>query len=107
MKRGAGSMILLCFVVCMSISMAAAAKRSARKLAVKSECQVDIDDLNKTCKQWLMTPGGADEYCQADVILVRTQCPKEEVLKQAPYFFTPIVDKILTQNGFQPFPSTP
>ncbi|CAH9124430.1 unnamed protein product [Cuscuta epithymum] len=104
MKRETGSIIVLCFLVCMSISMVAAAKRSARKLAVKSDCQIDIEDLNKTCKQWLAVDGVADEYCEADCILVRTQCSKEEVLKEAPYFFTPVIDKILTKNGFQPFP---
>ncbi|CAH9100621.1 unnamed protein product, partial [Cuscuta europaea] len=88
MKREGGSIMFLCFVVWMSISMVAAAKRSARKLAVKSDCDVDIEDMNKSCKEWLMT-SVLDEVCEAEVILVRTQCRKEQVLKEAPYFFSP------------------
>ncbi|CAH9079503.1 unnamed protein product [Cuscuta epithymum] len=103
MRREA-CIIFLCFLV--SISMVAAAKRSARKLAVKSDCQIDIEDFAKSCKQWIILGSVPMDqyYCEADCILVRTQCSKEEVLKEAPYFFTPVVDKILTTNGFQPFP---
>lgn len=106
MKRVCAGTSTTSFLLLICLSMAAEHNSDATKAVGVSDdehCRFNLDDLKSRCKDAIIHES-VDEYCLLSIIRVRTTCPKDIVLNEAPYYFSPYVDSLLKKAGQEPYP---